>query len=150
MHITDPALPSGAPAVDLAEIRRFAETLGAIDPCATPAGSPARALHLAVAALDDILVGVPSPEELAAALTPLYSALAAIDAEPLGEATPRELVELIAGVDDAKALLEMPDLSKVPAGALATWFRHLYCGIMRLRIASSRLHRAWTAMGVPR
>ena len=148
MQTTDPTISRGVPAIDRAELRRFAETFRGIDPCATPSGSLARRLHLALAGLGDAAVGTPTLEKLTGALVPVYGALAAIDEAALDEATPRELMELIVRVDDAKALLEMPDLSAVPAGALAAWFRHLYTGIMRLRITSSRLHRAWVATGV--
>jgi hypothetical protein len=150
MHTTDPTVSRGAPAIDRAEIRRFAEIFRVIDPCAMPSGSLARRLHLALAGLGDAAAAASTLEKLADALVPVYGALAAIDEAALDEATPRELMELIVRVDDAKALLEMPDLSAVPAGALAAWFRHLYTGIMRLRIASSRLHRAWMAAGVTR
>jgi hypothetical protein len=144
MHITDPPAPGAAPVLDRAVIRRFVATLRAIDPCATPSGPLAGSLHLAVAALADA-----EPDRLSAAervdlLSGLYGALAALDEARLGDATPHELMELIVRVDDAKALLEMPDLSVIPTGELAAWFRQLYCCIMRLRVAALRLHRAWT------
>lgn len=143
MHTPDAMATGGAAALDRAEIRRFAETFRGIDPGATPSGSPARGLHLAVAALADADMGALSADERADLLAGLSAALATLDDTPLGEATPRELMELIVRVDDAKALLEMPDLSVIPAGELAGWFRQLYCGIMRLRVAALRLHRAW-------
>ena len=122
MHITDPPAPGAAPVLDRAVIRRFVATLRAIDPCATPSGPLAGSLHLAVAALADA-----EPDRLSAAervdlLSGLYGALAALD----------------------EARLEMPDLSVIPTGELAAWFRQLYCCIMRLRVAALRLHRAWT------
>jgi hypothetical protein len=146
MHITDPTVPGVAPVLDRAEIRRFADTLRGIDPCAPPSGVLARGLHLAVAALAEAEVGGLSAEARAELLGQLYDALTALDDAPLAEATPHELMELIVRVDDAKALLEMPDLSVIPAGELAGWFRELYTAIMRLRVTSHRLHRAW-AMG---
>ena len=144
MHITDPDLPRVAPRLDRAEISRFGETLRTIDPCATPSGSLARGLHLAVVALADADVGRLTEAARADLLAGVYDALAALDDAPLGEATPRELMELIVRVDDAKALLEMPDLSVIPTGELAGWFRQLYSGIMRLRVTALRLHHAWT------
>lgn len=146
MYITDPTVPGVAPVLDRAEIRRFAEALRGIDPCAPPSGPLARGLHLVVGALADADVGALSAEARAELLGQLYDALAALDDAPLAEATPRDLMELIVRVDDAKALLEMPDLSVIPSGELAGWFRELYTAIMRLRVTSHRLHRAW-AMG---
>jgi hypothetical protein len=139
MLTTDQAGPSAA------EIRRFAEALRAIDLGALPSGSMARDLHLTVAALAETDVGARDLTAFVGLLARLYGALAAVDAASLAETSPRELVELIVGVDDAKALLEMPDLSRVPSGELASWFRELYCAIMRLRATSCRLHRVWTA-----
>jgi hypothetical protein len=143
MHVTDPPVPGVAPVLDRAETRRFAETLRAIDPCAPPSGPLAGGLHLAVAALADAEMGGPAAAARADLLAGLCGALAALDEAPLGEATPHELMELIVRVDDAKALLEMPDLSVIPTGELAAWFRQLYSAIMRLRVAALRLHRAW-------
>jgi hypothetical protein len=150
MTITDPTISGIPPIANWTEIRRFSETLHAIDPSAVPADSLARGLHLAVATLDNTVTKAPSPspEELAEGLSGMYSALSALDETSLGDATPRELMELIVRVDDAKALLETSDLSVVGTDALAAWFRQLYCGIIRLRVASRRLHQAWAATGV--
>jgi hypothetical protein len=132
-------------ALDWAEIKRFADALATVDRDAMPADPLCREIHLAVTELHRSGVSEPTNERLAELLAPLDLALAALSAAHLGRATPRALMELVLRVDDAKSLLETPDLGVVATEELAGRFRRLYGGILSLRGASSRLHRAWRA-----
>ncbi|MBC6459085.1 hypothetical protein [Actinomadura sp. HBU206391] len=143
--IPAPTACSVAPVLDRAEIKRFADTLAAIDRDAVPADPLGREIHLAVTELHRFGVSEPTNERLAELLVPLDRALAALSPAHVGRATPRALVELVLRVDDAKSLLETPDLGVVATEELAGRLRRLYGGIVSLRGASSRLHRAWRA-----
>ena len=137
--------PPAPPLIDWADLRRFAEALRSVDRRTIPGEPLARDLHLAVAELDRPGLSALPADAYAAALAPLHLALSAFDGVSLDGATSRELVELIVRIDDAKELLESPDLRPVATGQLAGRLRELYAGIVRTRAASTRLHLAWTA-----
>jgi hypothetical protein len=146
--IPDPPAP-GVPrtAVDWAEIKRFADSLSAIDRSAVPADPLTRAVHLAVAELDRVGVSEPTNERLAELLAALDLALGTLDRTFLDAATAHGLMALLIRVDDAKSLLETPDFGVVATDQLAGRLRELYGGIIRLRGASARLHQAWRHTG---
>jgi hypothetical protein len=144
---SEPTAPAAGSALDRAEIKRFADTLATIDRDAVPSDPLARAVHSAVTELDRAGVSEISNERLAELLAPLDAALCGLDEARLQAATPSTLIELIVRVDDARSLLETPDLGAVPTDRLAGRLRELYAGIIRLRAASSRLHLAWRRTG---
>src|SRR3954469_24223236 len=137
----DASIPyaTGPLAIDRAELARFAAALAAVDRYAVPDDPLARAIHLAVDELDRWGVSEPTNERLVELLTPLYLALTALEGARIEAAAPRSLIELVIRVDDARSLLETPDLGSVATGQLAGRLRELYAGIVRLRGASSRL-----------
>jgi hypothetical protein len=137
--------PTGPPAIDWADLRRFADALRSVDRDAIPGEPLARDLHLAVAELVRPGLNALPAQTYAMALAPLHLVLSAFDSMSLDGATSRELVQLIVRIDDAKEVLETPDLRPVAADQLAARLRELYAGIVRTRAASTRLHRAWTA-----
>ncbi|GAA2081231.1 hypothetical protein [Actinomadura alba] len=143
--IPAPTARSVAPVLDWAEIKRFADALAAVDRDAVPEDPVGRAIHLAVAELHRSGVSEPANERLTELLAPLHLALAALSDAYVGRAAPPALVGLVLRVDDAKSLLETPDLGVVATEELAGRLRRLYAGIIALRGASSRLHRAWRA-----
>jgi hypothetical protein len=131
------------PVRDPATVKRFATAFATVDPRAVPPDPLARELHLAVTELDRLGVSEPTNARLAELLAPLYRALAALEGTPIEDASPRALMEFVVRVDGAISLLEAPHLGVVPTDQLGGRFRELYGGIVRLRGASSRLHRAW-------
>jgi hypothetical protein len=144
-QFSSPPAPPTPPRIDWADLRRFAEALRSVDRDAVPREPLARDLHLAVAELDRPGLSALPADAYASALAPLHLVLSAFDATSLAGATSRELVQLIVLIDDAKEVLETPDLRPVVGDQLAARLRELYAGIVRTRAASTRLHRAWTA-----
>jgi hypothetical protein len=140
-----PTARSIAPVLDWCEIKRFADALTAVDRDTVPDDPVGRAIHLAVAELHRSGVSEPSNERLTELLAPLDLALSALSDAFVARAAPSALVGLVLRVDDAKSLLETPDLGVVTTEELAGRLRRLYGGIIALRGASSRLHRAWRA-----
>jgi hypothetical protein len=140
----DRSSPADPPVPDPAAAERLATVLAEpADHHTMPRDPLAGELHLAVAALHRLGAGEPVNARLAEVLAPLYRALDALDGTLVEDAAPRALLEVVAEVDNAAALLERPDLRAVPTDQLAGRFRELYGGIVRLRGAAVRLHRAW-------